>query len=100
MTWLGLQLNMMDMTMSIPQEKLEETLWLVEEWGAKCPEKLYQLRILLGKLFHIAQCRSATRLLLTTLKDWLTPGNINLSPTFPRICNGFISTQPAAMVCP
>ena len=54
MTWLGLHFNTVDMTVSIPQEKMQDTLWLVEEWSAKGSANVHHLRALLRKLLDIA----------------------------------------------
>ena len=86
MTWLFLQFNMVDMTVSFPQNKVEETLWLVEVWGAKHSVNIHQLRMLLWKLFHIAQCCTANRLflicMLMTLRECATTSHIILSTKF------------------
>ena len=54
MVWLGLEFDSCSMTVSIPQEKLQEALQLAEEWNKKPSATLHQLRVLGGKLFHVA----------------------------------------------
>ena len=93
MTWLFLQFNMIDMTVLIPQCMLEETLWLVEAWRAKYSVNIHYLRMLLGKLFHIAQWCTPTRLflicMLMTLRECTTIGHISLSTKFHKDLQSF-----------
>ena len=49
MVWLGLKFDSCSMTMSIPQEKLQEALQLAEKWNKKPSATLHQLNFL-GKI--------------------------------------------------
>ena len=54
MTWLGLQFNTVEMSVTIPPEKLKDTLWLVDDWAGRQAANIHQLQALLGKLLHMA----------------------------------------------
>ena len=73
MTWLGLLFNTVKMSVTIPQEKLKDTLRLVEDWASRCAANIHQLRVILCKLLHIAQYCQSARLffnrMLATLRD-------------------------------
>ena len=56
MTWLRLQFNTSDMSVTIPEDKLEDILSLVHQWRFKQCANIHKLRTLLGKLFHMVQC--------------------------------------------
>ena len=56
MTWLGLWFNTVEMSVTIPQEKLKDTLWLVEDWAGRQAANIHEVRALFGKLLHIVQC--------------------------------------------
>ena len=56
MTWQGLQFNTVKMSVTIPQENLKDILRLIEDWVSRQAANIHQLRTLVGKLLHIAQC--------------------------------------------
>ena len=74
MTWLSIHFDTVEMSVTIKQKKLNDTLWLVKDWGSRKAANINQLRALLGKLLPIAQCCHSTRLFLTcmlsTLRNW------------------------------
>ena len=55
MVWLGLCFNMVNMTVSIPDDKLEEVSTLVGKWSHKSAANVHELRTILHKLFYVAQ---------------------------------------------
>jgi hypothetical protein len=59
--------NTVDMTMSIPTDKLQEIAALVNEWAARKTANIHQLRSLLGKLLHVANCCHPARLFLNRM---------------------------------
>jgi hypothetical protein len=65
MTCLRVEFNTLDMTMSIPPQKLQDTLQLVLDWSHRKTASPTQLKSILGKLFHIAQCCKPARLFLS-----------------------------------
>ena len=54
--WLSLHLNMVDLSLTVPWEKLKDTIWLVGEWGSRQAANIHPLWALLGKQLHITQC--------------------------------------------
>ena len=88
MTWLGLQFDTIEMSVTIPLEKLQDTLRLVEDCVGRQAANIHQLRVLLGKLLHIAQCCQSARLFLNcmfaTLRDCPGDGTIQLSAEFKK----------------
>jgi hypothetical protein len=67
MCFLGVQFNTIDMSMAIPPHKLEEIAILVDSWATKKTANLRQLRSLLGKLLHVANCCHPARLFLNRM---------------------------------
>ena len=53
MTSLGLYFYTLDMSVTIPWEKLQDTLQLVEEWGIRKSANIYISAV--GPPWHIAQ---------------------------------------------
>ena len=64
MVWLGLRLDSISMTVTVPPEKLEEVTVLVGNWLPKYTANIHELHTILGKLFYMAQCCSPARLFL------------------------------------
>ena len=54
MIWLGFEFNTLDMTITIPPDKLIDVMDLAQQY--KKVANNHELMTLLGKLFHIAQC--------------------------------------------
>ena len=61
---------------------------MVEDWVGRQAANIHQLRALLGKLLHIAQCCQSARLflncMLMTLMECSGDGIIQLSPEFKK----------------
>ena len=86
--FLGVQFDTQAMTMSIPPDKLQEITLLVDSWATKSSATLHQLRSLLGKLLHIANCCSPARLflnrMLATLRVAHHSGSVQLPEDFKK----------------
>ena len=86
MLYLGLEFNTMDMSVTLPQEKLEEVKTLVHNWAHKEVTNINELRTLLGKLFYVTQCCPPARLfsnrMLDTIRRCSSQGVIHLSAGF------------------
>ncbi len=97
--WLGLEFNTIDMTVSIPPPKLQEIRDMLYGWKQKTTATISELRSLLGKLLHVAQCSNPARLflnrLLATLRACPTQGHINLSPEFQKDITWFVKFLPS-----
>ena len=88
LTWLDLLFNTEDMTLSIPPAKLADITQLVQQWTKKRSAGITELRSLLGKLLHVAQCSQPARLflnrMLATLRACPPHGSIKLSTEFQK----------------
>ena len=88
MVWLGLQFDIVAMTISLPHDKLAEIQLLVHHWSSKPTATLRDLRILLGKLLYISQVCPSAHLFLNRMLDTLTQcpeqGSFTLSPEFRK----------------
>jgi hypothetical protein len=65
--WLGIEFDTRSRTMRIPQDKIRETKTLVYSWLSRPTISLKNLRSLLGKLLHVAQCSRPARLFLNRI---------------------------------
>ncbi len=65
--WLGIQFDCTTRTMRIPQAKISDTTALVAGWLKRNVISIKQVRSLLGKLLHIAQCSRPARLFLNRI---------------------------------
>ena len=99
MTWLGLQFDTVEMTVTFPSEKLQNTFQLVEDWVSRQAANIHQLQALLGQLLHIAQCCQSTRLflncMLATLRECPGDGTIWLSPELKKDLQWFLHNSTA-----
>jgi len=88
LVWLGIEFDTVEMTISIPHDKLTAIRDLVEDWKCRSHAHITQLRSLMGKLLHIAQCSAPARLflnrMLNTLRQCPPHGNIQLSTEFRK----------------
>ena len=85
---LGILINTIDGTLSVPDEKLDEITLLVEEWQGKTSTKKVELQSLIGKLQFITKCVRQSRIfmnrLLETLRAMTKKNRIKLSPSFQK----------------
>ena len=72
MIFLGIEFDTANMTMAIPPAKLHHIEQLISSWILKATCTTHELKSLLGKLLHVANCCHPARLflnrLLTTLR--------------------------------
>ena len=88
MTWLGLEFNTVDMSITISKEKLADIMQLIREWSHKVHTNIHHLHMILGKLFYVAQCCPPAKLfinrMLYTLKACQVNGTVPLSTPFQK----------------
>ena len=99
MTWLGLNVDTISMTITIAQEKLAEIATLVTEWQGYSHTNLHALRVLLGKLFRVSQCCVPARIflnqMLETLRTCPAKENTALPLEFKKDLNWFAEYLPS-----
>ena len=71
LTWLGYTVNTLEMTVTIPELKIEEIVELCNVWLKKTHASRSQLRSLFGKLKHVATCIPAASCFLNRVLDTL-----------------------------
>ena len=92
-TCLGIVVNTVDKTISIPSEKLQEIHDICVQWTSKnnCTKK--QLQSLLGSLLYITKCMKPARFflnrMLQVLRESHDMSHITLSPQFHLDLNWF-----------
>ena len=69
--WLGITIDSVNGTLSIPQEKLAETIELIKAFSTRRSISRKQFQSLLGKIMHIAKCIRPARLFMARLLDEL-----------------------------
>ena len=94
MVWLELMFDTVDMTITMPQEKLAEVDTLVHQWQKLAFTTHCPLHSILKKLFFVAQCcPPPTRFFLNrkleTLRACSAVGIVSLSPGFKKDLNWF-----------
>lgn len=83
MQWLGFDVNTVDMTVAIPQDRLHQVLIECKKWMDRTRASRSSIQSLVGKLVHLANCvrhaRKFTGRILATLRnmnnesrDWTT----------------------------
>lgn len=99
LTWLEYTIDTVAMTVTLPQDKITETIELCKEWLLKTHASRKQLRSLFGKLKHIATCvPQATRFLsriLDTLRQTPFKGSHALDPEIKKDLQWFITSARA-----
>ena len=71
MTFLGVEFNTDELTLSVTTERVEEILLLVQSWLDKVVATVRELQSLLGKLHFISGCVRPGRLFVSRLLTWL-----------------------------
>ena len=88
MVWLSLCFDTTSMTVSIPDDKLEEVTTLVGNWSHKEAANIHDLKAIPGKLFYVAQCCHPTKFffnrMLKALRLCPSEGSVTLSPDFKK----------------
>lgn len=69
--WLGILINSADMSLSIPQKKVKETLVIVRKYSKKQNISKKDLQSVIGRLIHVAKCVGPARLFVSRLLDAL-----------------------------
>ena len=69
--WVGVTFNSISMTMSIPQQKIDQIREELLVWLRETVMQLKELQKLLGRLFHATKCCHAARLFCNRLLDGL-----------------------------
>ena len=90
---LGVEINMVNRTLKIPQEKLQEIHNICLSFASKSKVTKNQLQSLLGSLLYITKCIKLARLflnrMLQLLRDNTSESHINLNQSFHRDLNWF-----------
>jgi hypothetical protein len=96
--WLGFLFNTVDMTVSIPPQKLSDIMHQLYAWHSKLSAHRQQLQSLLGKLFHVSQCvlpaRKFLNRMLATLRKCPQVGRVLLDDDFRKDVRWFIKFMP------
>ena len=83
--WLGIMVDTIDMSLSIPADKLANTLALVDAYASRDSINRKQLQSLIGKLLHIAKCIRPARLFVARLLTALRGMNTFYTKVTPAI---------------
>ena len=98
MIWLGLLYDTLEMTISIPPEKMEEIMCLIEQWSGKKRATLKEIQSLLGTLQFVAGVSPPTRVftnrILHDLREAPKRGTETLSWGFKRDIQFFAALLP------
>ena len=98
MVWLGLLYNTIDMTISIPEEKLLEIMELLKVWEGRQRATRAQMQSLLGTLQFVAGVSPPTRIftnrMLQDLREAPKRGTESLSWGFKRDLAFFLALLP------
>ena len=85
---LGVVVNTIDGTISVPNDRLTEIITLVEEWQIKTKTNKVDLQSLIGKLQFVTKCVRQSRIflnrLLETLRSMSSTNSIRLSKSFKK----------------
>ena len=88
MTWIGHMFDTEQMMVSMPINKIKETLQLCDVWSQKQHANRRQMQKLLGKQYHIGQCVKPARLfvgrMLSTLRATPATSQTPLNDDFKR----------------
>ena len=69
--WLGINIDTVEMSLSVPEEKLKYILVQVSKWSKARSMTKKQLQSILGQLLHIAKCVQPARLFVARLHEAL-----------------------------
>ena len=99
MIWLGILFDTVNMTMSIPAEKLQEVMDIVTEWQGRTRATRHDMQKLLGLLQFVASvappARIFTNRMLQGLRESPAAGSESLSLGFKRDVDFFARMLPA-----
>ena len=71
MTFLGLRVNTISMTVTLPKEKMAESMQLVNNLNCKSHANIHELWAILRKLFYVAQCCPPARFFMNCMLNTL-----------------------------
>ena len=71
LTWLGILFDSTDMTMSVPQDKLDEIMAALRDWKGKLTATRREVQSLLGSLNFVASVAPPTRLFTNRILNFL-----------------------------
>ena len=67
--WLGIIVDSHNLSLSVPEDKLADAIFLARDMAGKRTCTLKQLQSVIGKLVHIAKCVKSARLFISRLLD-------------------------------
>ena len=98
MVWLGIRFDTVAMSMTIPKEKLGETMACLEEWRGKSRASRREMQSLLGLLNFVATVAPPARLftnrMLDNLRETGPTGSTSLSCQFKQDVQFFLDLLP------
>ena len=109
MEWLGFELNSIDMTLKVPQSKLDDILKEAGQWEKKVKANKSEIQSVAGKFSHISQCiphsrkfmnRILANLRVTSRTGWVTVSeglrsDVRWFVEFARQFNGVLLIPPS-----
>ena len=86
---LGVEINTVEGTISVPKERMEEIISLISQWEGKNRSTKVELQSLIGKLQFISKCVQQSRVFLNRLLDALrsmssSQNSLKLSKAFKK----------------
>ena len=85
---LGIEINTIEGTLSVPKDRMEEILELMTKWRKKVKTNKVDLKSLIGKLQFVTKCVRQSRVFLNRLLDSLrsmkSEGSLSLSESFKK----------------
>ena len=98
MTWLGIHFDTIEMSMAIPQAKLDEVMVCLQGWQNRVRATRKQMQSLLGLLNFVASVAPPTRLftnrMLDALREAPNAGSTSLSDQFKQDVLFFVELLP------
>lgn len=93
--WLGYEINTINMSVSIPQKKMDEVIQECKLWTHKKRASKNMVQSLLGKLIHISNCipqaRKFVTRILSTLRAMSDDSWVSISDEFRKDVFWFLS---------
>ena len=84
--WIGIVFNSLLMTMSVPKEKIDLTLKLVNKWSGVREATLLEWQRLSGKLHYVSSCSPGARHFLGRIYDKVSEATVKGSaPVTPEV---------------
>ena len=71
MIWLGLNFDTINMTVTIPKEKMANIMQLMEGLSHKSLANIHEQRVILSKRFYVVQCCPLARVFINRMLDTL-----------------------------